>query len=354
MKLGSTRHMVHVSIDAAPAFGRVPAHADVAIVMDGSRSMAQSFSPASGAARAYLSHLPNANVHVTTFDRAVRAPFGPSIPVRDATRARPHRFANAQLAHDRVSSRGAAQWCMWRPSVRATQSSHAPTTMRGQRSRARRAGSSTTRPFRSDSRARRSARCSSTGDICISGELWSRAVSLQFSPSESEGRLWSGLVFGSSALSELSQAEMMLLATKGGAVSPVTSYLAVEPGVRPSTEGLELVESGVGDGSMGVGEGGGGIGSLGTVGHGGGSPFDPDAALSAVVAEAMRACGARATRAEVHIETTVDEIVDISAATLTPAKPKVAHCVTEKVWDARLPDGFDTDHESYVAVATAP
>ena len=31
----------------------------------------------------------------------------------------------------------------------------------------------------------------------------------------------------------------MILARHGGAVSPVTSYLAIEPGVRPSTEGIE-------------------------------------------------------------------------------------------------------------------
>ena len=33
---------------------------------------------------------------------------------------------------------------------------------------------------------------------------------------------------------------MMVLARHGRAVSPVTSYLAIEPGVRPSTEGIEL------------------------------------------------------------------------------------------------------------------
>ena len=52
-------------------------------------------------------------------------------------------------------------------------------------------------------------------------------------------KLWSALVFGSNVLDELSEPEMMTLAMKGGAVSPVTSYLAIEPGVRPSTEGLD-------------------------------------------------------------------------------------------------------------------
>ncbi len=191
------------------------------------------------------------------------------------------------------------------------------------------------------------------GDIRVSGELWSRAVSLQFSPSESEGRLWSGLVFGSSVMHELSEAEMMLLATKGGAVSPVTSYLAIEPGVRPSTEGLERGEGGIGEGGGGRGEGI-GLGSIGSIGHGGGTSFDPDAVLRAVVADALRACGARGTHAEVHLETTVDEIVNVGSVTLTPASPKAAHCVSEKVWDAMLPEGFDSDHASFVAIADAP
>ena len=40
---------------------------------------------------------------------------------------------------------------------------------------------------------------------------------------------WAALVFGSHLLSTLSEDEMMVLARHGGAVSPVTSYLAIEP-----------------------------------------------------------------------------------------------------------------------------
>ncbi len=55
-----------------------------------------------------------------------------------------------------------------------------------------------------------------------------------------EARLWAALVFGSDLLDDLTEPEMMVLARRGRAVSPVTSYLAIEPGVRPSTEGLEM------------------------------------------------------------------------------------------------------------------
>ena len=62
----------------------------------------------------------------------------------------------------------------------------------------------------------------------------------------------------------LSESEMMVLAKHGRAVSPVTSYLAVEPGVRPSTEGIEFhtVLGADGEGTIF-------LGNLGTFGSGG-------------------------------------------------------------------------------------
>ena len=72
----------------------------------------------------------------------------------------------------------------------------------------------------------------------ITGELWARPMRVRLAPDAAVSRLWSALVFGSDVMDELSEQEMMVLARHGGAVSPVTSYLAVEPGVRPSTEGI--------------------------------------------------------------------------------------------------------------------
>ncbi len=431
--LGSARHLVHVALDAAPAFGRVPAYADVAIVIDGSHSMASSFSLASTAARAYLSHLPNANVHVTTFDRAVRTPFGVSVPVRDAITKlyglqSPDK--NGSQLDDALAdadgwlaqSQGAVRRVLVLTDLR-TRDALTPAVLARKLGRSgaivhvatvdsgeaeltrddddawaqvpRKTGGllyRATIPERLEGEAQRRVFLEwvrpirlqhvavvgapsalyfaeeikegqrfehlgidrqPAGDIGVTGELWSRAVSLQFTPSESEGRLWSGLVFGSSLMHELSEAEMMLLATKGGAVSPVTSYLAIEPGVRPSTEGLEPQLSGTGEGGGGTGQGI-GLGSIGSIGHGGGSSFDADAVLRAAIADALRACGAHGTRAEVHLETTVDEIVDVASVTLTPGDPKAAHCVSERMWDVRLPSGFDSDHATYAAIADAP
>ncbi|HEY8074487.1 MAG TPA: vWA domain-containing protein, partial [Labilithrix sp.] len=90
--------------------------------------------------------------------------------------------------------------------------------------------------------------------VSFEGELWSRPVKWSAQPTEAEGKRWSALVFGSSLLDQLSEKEQMTLAMHGGAVSPVTSYLAIEPGVRPSTEGLDDAELGS-IGGIGTGQG---------------------------------------------------------------------------------------------------
>lgn len=68
-------------------------------------------------------------------------------------------------------------------------------------------------------------------------------------------------VFSEDDHHDLSREEMLTVAKLGRAVSPVTSYLATEPGVRPSVIGLE-------EGLVGTGSGF-GMGGLGTSGKGG-------------------------------------------------------------------------------------
>src|SRR4029077_4611157 len=72
----------------------------------------------------------------------------------------------------------------------------------------------------------------------LEGKLWGKRVEHRLLPDAGEARLWAALVFGSNLLGELTEPEMMVLARRGRAVSPVTSYLAIEPGVLPLTDGL--------------------------------------------------------------------------------------------------------------------
>jgi len=87
---------------------------------------------------------------------------------------------------------------------------------------------------------------------------------------------------------ELSEDEMMTLAMGGGAVSPVTSYLAIEPGVRPSTEGLEWGRMG-GSGARAPSI------RMGATSVSGRRPMiDKEAHLQDELRRALRSCGIKA------------------------------------------------------------
>ena len=139
--------------------------------------------------------------------------------------------------------------------------------------------------------------------------------------------------------STLADSEMMTLAMAGRAVTPVTSYLAVEPGVRPSTEGFE--PSGIG--LRGVGQGG-------SIGHGTGAGFgrvasqvfDFQAYLHNSLADAWKACGGGARRLEIKVETTGREVVDVPTSVVTGGggSAGVAACMAEAAWALDLPTEF--------------
>ncbi len=186
--------------------------------------------------------------------------------------------------------------------------------------------------------------------VTLTGELWSTPVAYSFAPSADEGRRWSALVFGSPLLHQLTEKEMMPLALNGRAVSPVTSYLAIEPGVRPSTEGLEEGEGGMGGGGAGSGIG---LGSIGTIGHGSGTgtSFDHDAFLRGALEGVMHACNATGA-AQVVLETTFDEIVEVRDVKATPAlDAKTAACVSEGMWGVDLPSRFSAAEGEWTAKA---
>lgn len=170
----------------------------------------------------------------------------------------------------------------------------------------------------------------------MKGELWSKPVEKVLSPDVEYGRLRAALVFGTDLVPQLDDTEMMKLALYGRAVSPVTSYLAIEPGVRPSTEGLA-------DGEGGGGRGEGiGLGSIGTIGHGSGTgsaPPDFEGMLKAALKDAKKACGFAS--ATVTAESTTDEIVEVSVAIHDEGdSTKKRSCLTEATWSVRLPSAF--------------
>jgi len=176
--------------------------------------------------------------------------------------------------------------------------------------------------------------------VSLEGELWSTPIRWSTAASAEEGKRWAALAFGSDLIHQFDDKEMMTLAMHGRAVSPVTSYLAIEPGVRPSTEGLEWEGTGEGGGGRGEGIG---LGSIGTIGYGaGGSSIDKNAFLNKALANALSTCQATGgASATVRIETTRIEIVDLRDVTLAPTRDaKIESCITENLWSVMLPSTF--------------
>lgn len=147
-------------------------------------------------------------------------------------------------------------------------------------------------------------------------------------------------VFSEDDHGELSPAEMMTVAMMGKAVSPVTSYLATEPGVRPSTIGIE------GRGA-GFGAGGGSLAPRVALGSAS-TRKKPDP--MALLGDAARRCvdkhrPAAGWRARLTMESTYDEVVDVivddgAALPVTP-------CLVEAVWALRLTAAFDRSRERF-------
>lgn len=171
--------------------------------------------------------------------------------------------------------------------------------------------------------------------VKVEGELWAKPVREVLRPDDATGDRWSALAFGSEVLHTLSEPEMMVLAKRGQAVSPVTSFLAIEPGVRPSTEGLEHF-------------GGIGLGGIGTVGHGSGTghgvslgaTFDHQGFLEDNLRPAFSSCGAK-EEVRLTVETTFAEVVLVNHVTTTAAEAGLTACLTEAAWNLALTSSFN-------------
>jgi len=172
------------------------------------------------------------------------------------------------------------------------------------------------------------------GWASLSGELWSKPYRQTITPNEKASRLWSALVFGSYEHEQFSEAEMMVLARRGGAVSPVTSYLAIEPGVRPSTEGLDWHGSGTGSG-QGFGSGHGRLGGAHRTRAPNLAPFDPLAFLTERLKQHLGQCGGQEGTLQVKLETHLTEIAEARLTTF-PDDSEFFRCMTEAAWSLDL------------------
>lgn len=169
--------------------------------------------------------------------------------------------------------------------------------------------------------------------VVLSGKIWAAPFRRVVEHGEHFDSATAAFVFSEGEHTELSREEMLKVAFAGRAVSPVTSYLATEPGVRPAVDGLGDLEQGLGLGGLGlVGRGGGGGGGAGS----------PPPALDDLLADAARRCASQHAApagwfVTLDVETTAAEIVDVAVAQ-HQATPAMRSCIVEAAWDLELPD----------------
>lgn len=172
--------------------------------------------------------------------------------------------------------------------------------------------------------------------VTLSGVLWSDPVKKQVSVGDAFSRSTAAFVFGEDEYHDLSDAEQLKVAFQGRAVSPVTSYVAYEPGTRPSVIGLRNT---IGHGSGG-GSAYGGMGGMGVMRR------VPNLAslidTTACVAQHKPAAG---WKVQLTVETTRDEIVDVA---VTGGAGPLATCLLETTWQVRLDSRWNLERESFV------
>ena len=168
-------------------------------------------------------------------------------------------------------------------------------------------------------------------DVSVKGQLWSQPVTYNSkADQEPFNRATAGFVFSHDIFSELSAAEQFVVASYGRAVSPVTSYLAIEPGVRPSTIGLESLISGFGMGS----------GSLGAVRIGAARAFTMD--WGRITSRVKRACAKHGQGTVIiNLDLQSHEIADVQTAE-QPSNKALSDCIVESLWSVRIPPSSDT------------
>jgi hypothetical protein len=176
-------------------------------------------------------------------------------------------------------------------------------------------------------------------EATIEGELWSTRIAKTISPSESEGKLWSALVFGTDMERALSEEEMGALAHAGGAVSPVTSYAVKGPGTRRSVEVRQRREGICGcrfPEPIGMGTGP-------STEHRFLAP-DYHRVFASWMKRSVRECGGEG-RTRISAETTAGEIVVVHVEVEGDAPDgSQAGCVREATWALELPDELGHPH----------
>lgn len=162
----------------------------------------------------------------------------------------------------------------------------------------------------------------SAPEATLHAKLWTRPIEVTPHHRPDFDRATAGWVFSHDLYGDLDGEDMMTLATYARAVTPVTSYLAIEPGVRPSTEGLE-------HGAAGLGASG--SGSVGGFGNADSLSPSTEAPPIDLDSETCREFHPD-QEAIITVHTTTIEIVDVVATTTND----FTECMVEVAWEKEL------------------
>ena len=184
--------------------------------------------------------------------------------------------------------------------------------------------------------------------LVVRGRIWGRELALPVAEDRTLAAALPALIFGGSRWAELDDRDQADLARRGGVVSPLTSLL-VELGDQPTGHDELIGSSGCGcGGSSFSGHHSSGVGSIGTRRRARPAP-DPDrhALLAGALGGPLRACAALhgAAPMKLTIETTVDEVVDVSVD--AGGRADLAGCAAEAAWALALPSAFDLKHATF-------
>ena len=174
------------------------------------------------------------------------------------------------------------------------------------------------------------AHATAPAKVEVTGMIWGDRFRRTIAVDRAFSVAAAGWVFSEDDHQELSPEEMMKVALMGKAVSPVTSYLAVEPGTRPSTIGIEGRGGGMGRGR----------GTLVPSVRMGAASSRKKPDPKSLLADATRACVAKHAPAAgwkvtLAMESTYDEVVDVYPT--AGDKLPITACLVEAVWALRLP-----------------
>ncbi len=167
----------------------------------------------------------------------------------------------------------------------------------------------------------------------VRGQLWSTPIRRGVRPSRGFNRATAAFVISEGWYLDLEDDVLLRVAQFGRVVSPLTSYLAIEPGVRSSIEGFERSSGLIGKG----GGGGTGIGSLGMMGSIRPTP------LRILIEDDVWFCadhhaGGQDWSLGLVVETTFNEVVDVRSSGNAPKELQT--CVREAIWARALPDSY--------------